>query len=541
VCGKSGVKKCGAAPNECCAAGAGACTKLVPGTSSSETCNDLDDDCDGQIDEGLSCTCIPAAEVCNGVDDDCDGKVDSEDTNVIGVGEDCGLDLGRCKPGTWVCAAGDLDCQGEIGPIAETCNGVDDDCDGLTDGMSRECYSGPGGTAGVGQCRAGTQLCTAPPGGPESWGSCAGEVIPSTEKCNGLDDDCDSATDESHNGVDLGGSCCPDGVPCGVGVCKAGTLQCVGAGTACVGAIGPSNEICDGLDNDCNGQVDDLPGKGLPCLTEGGCGGVVACDPEAKELVCESNDELDPEVCDGLDNDCDGKIDEEPDVSESDPLVGVECDEPKAPQDKAPCKAGTTACVDGVIACDGSVKPGEEVCDFRDNDCDGEADVEAECPLAGNACVEGQCLAPCDSGEFPCPGGFVCDGDYCVPTQCGLVECPPNSPCKDGRCVPPSGSGGAGGAASGEGGTAGTSSSSGGASTAGAAGAANGPSGGGAVGTGGKNGSGAKPGSDETWGLATGGGGCSCSVPERRPRTEWLGLVLLGLVVALRRARREVV
>ncbi len=58
-------------------------------------------------------------------------------------------------------------------------------------GRTRTCYSGPAGTAGVGVCKAGTQTCRS----DGTWGACKGQVTPSTETCNGRDDDCDGNVD----------------------------------------------------------------------------------------------------------------------------------------------------------------------------------------------------------------------------------------------------------------------------------------------------------------------------------------------------------
>jgi hypothetical protein len=61
-------------------------------------------------------------------------------------------------------------------------------------GQTQACYSGPGGTAGVGVCRAGYQICRTDGSG---YGECSGEVLPSPETCNGLDDDCDGTVDDN--------------------------------------------------------------------------------------------------------------------------------------------------------------------------------------------------------------------------------------------------------------------------------------------------------------------------------------------------------
>ncbi|HWZ91047.1 MAG TPA: MopE-related protein, partial [Polyangiaceae bacterium] len=123
TCNKSGIKKCGAG-NGCCANDAAAtCTALVAGTPGTETCNGLDDDCNGIIDDvpgGCQKTCTP--ELCNGLDDDCNGKVDDNPTD---VGQPCGQPLiGICVPGTTACVAGVLKCNGGTPAGAEVCNGL---------------------------------------------------------------------------------------------------------------------------------------------------------------------------------------------------------------------------------------------------------------------------------------------------------------------------------------------------------------------------------------------------------------------------------
>lgn len=91
-------------------------------------------------------------------------------------------------------------------------------------GETRACYSGPADTVDVGGCRSGVQTCSA----DETWGACAGEILPQAETCNGLDDDCDGLVDDGVTCPPVANatSACASGA-CQV-TCNAGFAQCDG-------------------------------------------------------------------------------------------------------------------------------------------------------------------------------------------------------------------------------------------------------------------------------------------------------------------------
>jgi MYXO-CTERM domain-containing protein len=335
---------------------------------------------------------VPPAETCNGKDENCNGLIDEGVSNMCPVSND---------PNN----ADNLKGTAAAHCAVESCNCKDDDCDGQID----EGFA------------------------PNACGMPCGCALP-TEKCNGLDDNCDGNIDE---GFMVGASC----VNNGVGACKrGGILACNagGTGTFCdAPVVTPSQELCNNIDDNCDGLVDNgtLPGVGETCGSAiGTCmTGKYAC--VNGQLKCNTTGMPGVETCNGLDDDCDGVVD-----NGTFPTVGQACvcnglDPAKI--GVGVCKGGKLACRGAAgIVCEGCIGPSAEICDGKDNDCDGVADTDAKCP-SGFGCKEGACVIVCKPGEFPCPTGYKCAGDVCVPQRCVGVKCAAGQHCEEatGQCV----------------------------------------------------------------------------------------------------------
>lgn len=260
-----------------------------------------------------------------------------------------------------------------------------------------------GGSGGL--CGSGSSSCTSAQAGFD-----AGNLMDYVALPNSFTDDILEVCTTSNVGlpgiwrfsVRSGGVVCPSDMPCEVpdqvGPCAVGRTQCVGSDVECQPITTAVAEICDGVDNDCNGIPDDGPnlcpggetcvrGTCVPVCFEGSCPTGFTCDTETGSCI-------------------------------EDACFDVECETGER------CVDG--ACVD---ACEGLVCPHGDVC-ISGACVDPCASVTCQ---DSQFCREGLCVNRCPCS--PCPAGETCNADgTCSPRGCDIVICGEGRYCEDGAC-----------------------------------------------------------------------------------------------------------
>ncbi len=426
-------------------------------------------------EDALTCTTAANAtlETCNNVDDDCDGSTDELLTSIVDAGCDtdgacgqAGQTTALCTAGVWACTYGSPDYQ--EGDELGRCDGLDNDCDAQTDedfgpsgtvrfteldGVTKRAL---GASCGLGQCAGGTTVCA--DDGATLRCTTVTASLPA-DMCTGLDEDCDGETDEEFK---AGGSVTFDGgafggdagktlgEACGTGKCAGGTVTCDTPATlTCDKASAAVVELCNGIDDDCDGETDEdfkaggsVSYDGGPLAADAGktlgqacgagscAGGLVICDPlNAGELTCSTLSNATDDVCDDVDNDCDGSTDQAFGAGGTVSLTGAlfASDNGKAKGavcGTGSCGGGTVICaVDDAmaLACSSAGSAGEELCDAVDNDCDGATD---EVYGAGGTVTYGGGPFAGDAGKVM---GASCGTGVCA---AGTVICDAADPAK---------------------------------------------------------------------------------------------------------------
>jgi hypothetical protein len=468
-----------------------------------ELCDGIDNDCDGEIDEEVKTTFYAdadgdgfgdllttmeaceggdgwvatgndcddadsenypgATEICDEVDNDCDGEIDEDvreswyaDADADGYGDpEQGVDACEAPEGYIL---DDTDCNDST-PAAhpgadETCDEVDNDCDGEIDEGVRTTWYADSDDDGFGLSSVTQEACDTPTGYSSTSGDCddsAAEVHPeATEICDEIDNDCDGEIDED-DAADVP-TWYTDADGDGYGDASLSSESC----TAPTGSVDDDSdcddgdasihpaaaEICDEIDNDCDGYIDDddmdLTGTTTWYIDYDGDGygsssfTFEACEPLSGYIADSSDcddgdDEVHPgadELCDGLDNDCDGDVDaDDADLDPDTMLTWYLDDDLDGYGDP---DSSTTACeelsgyVDDDTDCDDTnedINPAaSEICDELDNDCDGEVDEDVSSETETwylDADLDG--YGDPDSATEACsePSGYVSDDTDC--------------------------------------------------------------------------------------------------------------------------------
>lgn len=226
--------------------------------------------------------------------------------------------------------------------------------------------------------------------------------------CDGIDNDCDARTDEEYVDGGTMNQVCATGQP---GICARGVEACINGEVLCVPDREPDEEVCDTIDNDCDGMIDESFANA--------CG---FCGDQAIER------------CDGVDNDCNGEVDDGDLCGANELCFEGEC--------RSEC---TDECFESGVTCNREVNlclppcvgvecVAGEVCDDQLSRCV-DLCANVDCPNPTDRCWEGECV-PNSCVYVGCEEGSICDGTECIPDACAGVMCEAGEFCRGGQCIP---------------------------------------------------------------------------------------------------------
>ena len=453
--------------------------------ATTEVCDGLDNNCDGMVDEGLlstfyadadmdtygdaavtvmACTAPigyvandedcndanaainPAApEVCDLIDNDCDGMTD--EGVQITFYADIDMDTyGDALMTTMACAApmgyvtNDDDCNDAVAAInpaaTEVCDLIDNDCDGMTDEGVQLTFYADSDMDTYGDAAVAVMACTAPIGyvaNDEDCNDANAAINPATsEVCDLIDNDCDGMTDEGAQitfyadaDMDTYGNAAVTVMAC---TAPMGYVTNDEDCNDAVAAINPAaTEVCDLIDNDCDGMTDegvqitfyadaDMDTYGDAAMTIMACTspiGYVANDDDCNDAVAAINPAA-SEVCDLIDNDCDGMTDEgvqitfyadaDMDTYGDAAVTVMACTAPMG------YVTNDDDCNDAVAAINPAAS---EVCDLIDNDCDGMTDEGVQITFYADTDMDTYGDAAMTIMACTAPIGYVANDDDC--------------------------------------------------------------------------------------------------------------------------------
>ncbi|MBI5550264.1 MAG: putative metal-binding motif-containing protein [Desulfobacterales bacterium] len=456
-----------------------------------ESCNNLDDNCNGQTDEGVRVSfyrdsdgdtygsaaaavqaCVApagyvadhsdcddavatvhpnATEICNNIDEDCDGQTDEgvlltfyQDGDRDTFGNAAMSTQACAAPNGYVTSSNDCDdTRAAVHPEAtETCNGLDDNCNAQTDeGVLLTFYRDADNDA-YGNAAATTQACTPPAGYVTSSNDCNDTVASihpgASEICNTFDDNCNGSVDE---GVlltfyrdadnDTYGNAAATVQACAA---PAGYATSSSDCNDTLAAVHPgASETCNEVDDNCNGMSDepyltfyqdaDSDSHGLISATTRACaapGGYVSSNDDCNDTLASVYPGAN-ETCNGIDENCNGAVDEGVLITfyrdADNDTYGNATATTQACTVPAGYVATSSDCNDTVA----SIHPGaSETCNTADDNCNGSVDEGVLVTFYQDADSDSYGNATATTQACTVPAGYVATSNDCNDTVASI-------------------------------------------------------------------------------------------------------------------------